>query len=251
MKRKLGFILVTFIFWVVNLNRPAQADLLITDEIPEIPVVMPEDPEVYDNSEGPQGAKELTQEQMEEQKYITDLPLVPPMIIRYEGWMLEEYPIFEPKTSYYSGPAAVQSVLTFFNVFAPNRNTIAEACGMKENEISLESMKDYINSRQSAKTYVVEHGLSQTQMADRMYFNIFEYKAPSVLGLTFNENGYWDYSTNGQFLSIYGVDSTQSRFVLADPWIYKADSLQTLGYYDQPVEVLYEVYSRRDMGLIR
>ena len=163
---------------------------------------MPEDPEVYDNSEGPQGAKELTPEQMEEQKYITDLPLVPPMIIRYEGWMLEEYPIFEPKTSYYSGPAAVQSVLTFFNVFCPQSQY---NCGGLRNEGErnlfgiLESMKDYINSRQSAKTYVVEHGLSQTQMADRMYFNIFEYKAPSVLGLTFNENGYWDYSTNGQF----------------------------------------------------
>ena len=265
MKKKLGLVLATFIFLIANLSIPAQADLLITDEIPEIPVILPEEdpdnPSARQDMGGPNGAKELTPEQMEEQANMVEEPFILRTIIPYSGWLsLDGYQVFGQDERNYCGPAAVQAVLTYINGSSPNQDSIAAGCGTDYTGTKLVTMKNYVNGRQSMRNYVVQGGLNQSQMSGRMYDDITYYDVPSIIGLTFDKNSYWKYSTGGHFVSIYGVNSTQTYFLLADPWIQYAGSLGedledlenlgTLGYYEQPTGVLYQAYARQNLGLM-
>ena len=63
---------------------------------------------------GPNGAKELTPEQMEEQANMVEEPFILRTIIPYSGWLsLDGYRVFGQEERNYCGPAAVQDVLTY------------------------------------------------------------------------------------------------------------------------------------------
>lgn len=136
--------------------------------------------------------------------------------------------------------ASAQAVIRYLTGSCDDQYTVAEDLGVDpDTGGNFNNMKPYLNSHQSANTYVFKsYTTTQTTMKSNLYTDITTFEAPAVLRIKITTSQGWPYTTTGHALNVNAARDDKAYFQLADPVIKYLDPSGN-SYYQKSSGTIY------------
>ena len=150
--------------------------------------------------------------------------------------------------NYSCGAAGVRMALRYLTGVNYSEATVRTGCNTTTSGTSLSDMITYINSEQSANTYVAKYGASKTTMKNNLYSGIVTWDAPPLMGLKEQTSAGWPFDLGGHCVVIYSVKSDKSEVSIADPWAGYVSSTSSYKWYDMTTDDVYTAYNAINAG---
>ena len=156
---------------------------------------------------------------------------------------------YYPQAKNYScGAACVRTALRYLTGMNYSEAAIRAGCNTTTNGTFLVDMKRYINSMQSANTYVLKLNASKTTMKIDLFSGIVTWDAPPIIGLEETTSGGWPFNLSAHFVTIYSVKSDKSEVAIADPWAGYVSSTSSYRWYAMSTDDVYTGYNAANCG---
>ena len=202
------------------------------------------------------GAREATEKDIAESKYQAShkdkiSAEKEESSIRASWYQLDNMSSFYyyPQAKNYScGAACVRTALRYLTGMNYSEAAIRAGCNTTTGGTFLVDMKSYINSMQSANTYVIKRSASKTTMKIDLYSGIVTWDAPPIMRLEEKTSGGWPFNLNTQFVTIHSVKSDKSEVAIAAPWAGYVSSTSSYKWYDMSTDDVYTAYNAVDCG---
>jgi len=116
------------------------------------------------------------------------------------------------------GAAAVKMLLKALVGVEYSESSIRTGCQYSPtNGITIANSVAYINSVQTVHTYSTKYSIVQSWFVNNLYNSITN-DCPAIISIIASSEDNWFYTTSGHALTLFGVLSDKSAFVIADPW---------------------------------